>query len=324
MTDTSSNLKKGVLLVNLGTPDSPSVADVRKYLREFLMDGRVIDIPALPRFFLVNGIIAPFRSFKSAKIYKEVWTEAGSPLKVYGYKVKDMLQEQLGDNYIVELAMRYQEPSIKKALQSLKEQMLEEIIVVPMFPQYASATTGSVMDKVMEIVKKWQLIPNIKFIDSFYDHPTYIETWRQIGQKYLDAEAFDHIIFTYHGLPESQIKKGDDKGVCLKENYSCCNSLDADNRLCYRAQCAATTRLMAAAMNIPESKYTLCFQSRLGFDSWLKPYTEPVIKDLVKTGHKKILAFSPSFVSDCLETTVEVGREYKRFLKKKAAKGGNL
>lgn len=318
--NTNTTAKIGVLIVNLGTPDSPSVPDVRKYLREFLMDGRVVDIPFLLRWALVNLIIAPFRAPKSAKIYKEVWTEAGSPLKVYGLAIEKMLQESLGEDYIVSLGMRYQSPSMESALSKLKDKGLEKIIVIPFFPQYASATTGSVHEKVMDLVKSWQIIPEMVMIQSYFDHPQFIEAFAETAKQYLAKENFDHFIFSYHGLPERQIRKGDSTGDCLKiakqdkskaSEANCCASIHPLNKSCYRAQCFETTRLLTKALGISEENYTVCFQSRLGNDPWVKPYTEDTIKQLTKAGKKRILAFSPSFVSDCLETTIEIGEEYK-------------
>ncbi|WP_128544833.1 ferrochelatase [Larkinella soli] len=307
--------RTGVLIVNLGTPDSPSVPDVRKYLREFLMDGRVIDIPFIPRFLLVNGIIAPFRAPKSAKVYREVWTENGSPLKYYGQVVERELQKVLGDAYVVKLAMRYQNPGIDAGLAAFQQLGLTEIVVVPFFPQYASATTGSVYEKVMEVVSGWQIIPRIEFINSFLDHPKFIEGFRQLGRKYMSEQTYDHYVFSYHGLPERQIYKGDvTKQVC--KLGSCCDSLHAMNQYCYRAQCFETTRRLVRALGIPEGKYTTCFQSRLGKDPWIQPYTEEVVKELPKKGIKSVLAFSPAFVADCLETTIEVGEEYKELFEK--------
>ncbi|WP_266364271.1 ferrochelatase [Tellurirhabdus rosea] len=302
--------KTGVLIVNLGTPDSPSVPDVRKYLREFLMDGRVIDIPFIPRFLLVNGIIAPFRAPKSAKTYREVWTENGSPLKYYGEVVERELQKLLGEPYVVRLAMRYQSPSIQAGLAEFQRLGLTEIIVVPFFPQYASATTGSVYEKVMDVISDWQVIPQVKFVNSFLDHPKFIQGFVDNAQKYMAEREWDHFLFSYHGLPERQIRKGDvTKSVC--KLGECCGSLTAMNQHCYRAQCFETTRLLVKSLGIPEGKYTTCFQSRLGNDPWIKPYTEDVIKELPKKGIKSVLAFSPAFVADCLETTIEVGEEYK-------------
>ncbi len=310
----------GILLVNLGTPDSTRTSDVRKYLREFLMDKRVIDVPYLLRFTLVNLIIAPFRAPKSAKVYKNVWLPEGSPLLVYSQKATDLLQESLGKDFKVVLGMRYQSPSLKGALEQLKDKGLDRIIVLPLFPQYASASTGSVQDKVMEIVRTWQIIPEISFVQNFFDHPKFIEAFAIIGKRHLEAEKYDHVIFSYHGLPERHIRKGDHTGTCLREakanpaleaQPNCCAISHKDNRGCYRAQCFATTRLLAERLGISAEDYTVSFQSRLGRDPWLKPYTDYKIKELVGKGKKRILAFSPSFVADCLETTEEIGEEYK-------------
>lgn len=312
--------KTGVLIVNLGTPDSPAVPDVRKYLREFLMDGRVIDISYVSRFLLVNGIIAPFRAPKSAKIYKQLWTETGSPLKYYGQIVEKELQKQLGDEYVVKLAMRYQSPSIDAGLNEFQKLGLTDIVVVPFFPQYASASTGSVYEKVMDIVKSWEVIPAIRFVNRFLEHPKFIEGFAQIARKYMAAYDYDHFLFSYHGLPQSQIRKGDiTKTVC--QFGECCGTFHALNQHCYRAQCFQTTRLLVKALGIPEGKYTTCFQSRLGSDPWIKPYTDDIIKELPGKGIKSVLAFSPAFVADCLETTIEVGVEYKELFEQ--AGGGH-
>jgi ferrochelatase len=315
--------KTGVLLVNLGTPDSPSVADVRKYLREFLMDGRVIDIPFIPRFLLVNGIIAPFRAPKSAKTYRELWTENGSPLKYYGEINEKQLQQALGDAYVVKLAMRYQSPSIEAGLTEFQRLGLTNIVVIPFFPQYASATTGSVYEKVMAIVKDWQIIPEIRFVNRFLEHPNFIKGFVQLGRKHMAEYDYDHFIFSYHGLPERQIRKGDvSKTVC--QLGECCGSLRADNQHCYRAQCFETTRRLVRELGIPEGKYTTCFQSRLGNDPWIKPYTEETIRELAAKGVKSVLAFSPAFVADCLETTIEVGEEYKELFESLGGKHWQL
>ena len=311
----AKNARFGVLLVNLGTPNSPSTPDVRKYLRQFLMDGRVIDVPFIPRWLLVNLIIAPFRAPKSAKIYKKVWTKNGSPLKYYGLQSEKMLQEALGKDYFVRLAMRYQEPSIEDILEEFKKHHFEKIIVLPLFPQYASATTGSVQQAVMDIVGTWQIIPAIEFVQQFYQNPLFIKAFAKLGKKYLETRHYDHILFTYHGLPERQIRKGDSSKTCLKHKNTaeigCCAVLDKHNATCYRAQCFETSRLLAKELGLAEADYTTAFQSRLGKDIWIQPYTEDIVKKFAKEGKKSILAFSPSFVADCLETTIEVGQEYK-------------
>ncbi|WP_205504328.1 ferrochelatase [Rufibacter psychrotolerans] len=301
--------KTGVLLVNQGTPDSPSVADVRKYLRQFLMDERVIDLPFLKRWPLVNLVIAPFRAPKSAKVYRQLWTSQGSPLKVYGYRAVHMLQASLGKSYVVKLAMRYQNPSIESALAEFKALGITSLVVVPLYPQYASATTGSVYQKVMETVKDWTVLPQIRFVNQFWEHPQFIRAFAKLGQKHLDQQTYDHVVFTYHGLPERQLHKDEQFKSC--EEAHCQHSLHEGNQFCYRAQCYATSRAIALELGIPEDRYTVCFQSRLGKDPWIQPYTEDVIRKLAAVGTKKVLVFAPSFIADCLETTIEVGGEYK-------------
>lgn len=306
----STKSKIGVLLVNLGTPDSTQTGDVRKYLREFLMDGRVIDIPLIPRWMLVNLIIAPFRAPKSAGEYRKLWTDRGSPLLFHTEDLKQKLVQKLDPNkYLVAMAMRYQSPSIKTGLDELIKAKVKKIIVVPLFPQYASATNGSVMDKVMEIAKTWQIIPEITFISNFIEHPLFLEAWAELGREMMAKEEYERFVFSYHGLPERQIRKGSVEGYC--QLGACCNKYSSKNQFCYRAQCFQTTRLLAGKLGIPAEKVMTCFQSRLGKDPWIQPYTEDVIHDLAKDGVKKVLVFSPAFVADCLETTVEVGQEYQ-------------
>lgn len=299
--------KKGVLLVNLGTPDSTKVPDVRKYLREFLMDKRVIDIPFLNRWMLVNLIIAPLRAPKSAKEYERLFNEEGSPLKYYGFEVRDKLREIVSGEYQVELAMRYQTPSVEEGLAALKD--CASVHVIPLFPQYASASTGSVQDRVMEIVRDWQIIPSIKFTSQFFEEELFLETIVDNGKKMMQAKEYDHFLFSYHGIPERQITKGAVKNHC--EFGSCCDTLGENNRYCYRAQCFATTRLLVEKLGLKEGSYTVTFQSRLGKTPWIKPYTDEVLEELPKKGIKNVLAFSPAFISDCLETTVEVGETYQ-------------
>ncbi|TAH27996.1 MAG: ferrochelatase [Cytophagales bacterium] len=306
--------KTGVLVVNLGTPDSPSTADVRKYLFQFLNDPRVIDIHPIARMLLVNLIIVPFRAPKSAKIYKELWEHYkpnGSPLLYYGKYIEKELQNQLGSDYKVLLGMRYQNPPIEPAIDVLLKSGIEKLIVLPLFPQYASASTGSVMEEVMRILSKYQTLPEVSIISNYFDNELFIKAFSTLTQKHLNESNYDHILFSYHGLPERQIRKGDKTKTCLTNGGSCCDTLHEHNRFCYRAQCFATTRLIAKELNLSENQYSSCFQSRLGRDPWIKPYTDDVIKQLAKEGKKRILALVPSFVSDCLETTIEVGEEYK-------------
>ena len=302
--------KQGVLLVNLGTPNSPSTSDVRTYLGEFLMDGRVIDVPLVLRAILVKGIIVPFRGPKSAKLYKAIWSDTtGSPLMHYSIIQKDLLQQRLGENYHVELAMRYQNPSIESALKLLKEAQVNSIKVIPMFPHYASASTGSVMDKVMKLVRKWQTIPNISFINSFHDDERMIEAFSDNGRKH-QPETYDHILFSFHGLPQRQLRKSDHSKVHCQKVENCCSVLTENNKFCYSAQCHDTARLIAEKLELPKEKYSVCFQSRLGKDPWVQPYTSVVIEELAKKGVKRLLVFCPAFVADCLETVYEVSVEY--------------
>lgn len=307
--------KKGVLLVNLGTPDSAATPDVRKYLNEFLMDGRVIDINPVSRALLVRGIIAPFRAPKSAKLYREIWSdESGSPLLHYSLLQQKLLQERLGDGYMVELAMRYQSPSIEAALNRLKDALVSEIRMIGLFPQYASASTGSVYEKVMRLVGQWPTIPNISFVNSFHDNALVIEAFAQNAQKHQPA-GYDHVLFSFHGLPQRQLIKCDHThNHCLK-SADCCQTLADVNKFCYSAQSHHTAKLIAGKLGLTADRYTVCFQSRLGNDPWVQPYTSQVIETLAKQGKKKLLVFCPAFVADCLETVYEVSVEYHDLFK---------
>ncbi len=305
-----SKAKTGVFLINLGTPDSPSVRDVRKYLREFLMDKRVIDIPYISRWMLVNLIIAPFRAPKSAKVYQELWEERGSPLMFHGLDLKEKLEKKLGDDFAVALGMRYQNPSIGSALEELLKQNVRKIIVLPLFPQYASATTGSVIERVQYDLKGKANLPEIEFVKQYPDDDLMIKTFAELGQKYMKSIDFDHIIFSFHGLPKRQIIKSSVDGYC-ELNTKCCSTYHAKNQYCYRAQCYLTSRKLAKQLNLKEEQYSVFFQSRLGKDPWIQPYAEEEIKRMAKQGKKKILIFCPSFTADCLETTIEVGVDFK-------------
>ena len=301
--------KKGVLLVNLGTPDSPSTSDVRKYLKEFLLDPRVIDIPWILRQFLVRGIIAPFRARSSAKLYKQLWTEDGSPLKHYGEVLEDKVQSELGDDYKVVLAMRYQSPSIKSALATFKEEKVNSIIVFPLFPQYASATTGSIHDEVMRLLRKEQVILPVSFINSYPANEKMITAFVDRSKGY-STDDYDHALFSFHGLPVRQLKKADDCNHCQIAD-DCCNTYSDKNRYCYSAQCHVTAKEIAKKLELEPSQYSICFQSRLGKDPWIQPYTSDIIEKQAKKGAKNLLVFCPAFVADCLETTIEISDEYQ-------------
>lgn len=302
--------KKGVLLVNLGTPDEATVPAVKRYLDEFLMDGRVMDLPYLRRMLLVKGIIVPFRGPNSTKLYKEIWDEkTGSPLMYYSLIQQHMLQEELGEEYHVELAMRYQNPSIKSALERLKLMKVDTIRVVPLFPQYASATTGSVIQEVMGITRTWEYFPEMSFVSEFYENEKMISIFADNARKYMD-EGYDHYLFSYHGLPKRQLNNIDNTGKHDCDKDGCRERIHHDNKFCYLAQCYATTRAIAKKLNLPEDKISNCFQSRLGKTVWIQPYTSDVLKERAAKGDKKLLVFSPAFVADCLETIHEIGVEY--------------
>jgi ferrochelatase len=300
-------MKTAVLLVNLGTPDYPDKKNVGEYLSQFLNDPRVIDIPWLSRKLLVNLFIVPLRSRSSSALYKKIWTEKGSPLMFHSVEAAKKLQISLGDNYIVELAMRYRKPSIESALMKLQKACPSRIIVFPVFPQYASASTGSVHEEVMRIVSKWEVIPSINLISTFIDEPSFIDAWAARGMEYMN-EKYDHYLFSFHGLPERQMRKAYPDGPCLADK-NCCDVLNEKNYYCYRAQCYKTARDITSKMQI--SNYSVSFQSRLGKSPWIKPYTDEMLKVLADKGHKKILVFAPAFVSDCLETIYEISVEYQ-------------
>lgn len=305
--------KRGVFIVNLGTPQSPRKKDVFHYLNEFLTDYRVMDIPWLKRQLLVRGLIVPFRYKQSAEQYRHIWTKEGSPLLYYGKLVRERLQEALGSSYYVELGMRYQHPSIAEGLEKMRKELVDELIVLPLFPHYASATTGSVYEQVMECLKSWRLFPKLIFINQFYDHPALINAFSARGEQY-SLSSYDHILFSFHGIPEKQIRKADLSGYCLSKN--CCKKICMDNRFCYKAQCVATAQAIAEKLHFTPDNYTICFQSRLGKEPWLQPYLSDIIQECAKRGDKRLLVFSPSFVCDCLETICEISYEYSKEFKK--------
>lgn len=307
--------KQAILLINVGTPNSPTAGMVGKYLTQFLNDKRVIDVHPVLRFILVNIIIVPFRSFKSAKLYQRIWTKQGSPLLIHSNAFKNKLQNIVGNNYVVEIAMRYQNPSIKFALQQLQTHRPEKIHILPMYPQYASSSTATTIEEVFDQIKKWEIIPSINIISKFYNHPKFIEAQVDVAKNY-NLKEYDYFLFSYHGLPERQILKASKHyGGSTCQLGACCNSITKNNQYCYRANCFETTRQLIKALNISEEKCTTSFQSRLD-NKWLKPYSDKVIQELAEKGYKKIMVFSPAFVADCLETIYEIGTEYNEIFKK--------
>lgn len=312
--------KTGILLINLGTPSSPNPKDVYRYLIEFLTDSRVIDYPWLLRQLLVRGAIVPRRYRQSARSYQEIWTPDGSPLMAYAVSLKEKLQKKIGSNAIVEIAMRYQTPSIQEGLENLLSHNLQHLIIVPLFPQYASATTGSIHQEVMRVLSKLLVIPKLTFIDQFATHPQFIGAVSEIGRRY-PIDTADHIVFSFHGLPERQITKADRCGHCVPSS-ACCSKLSSKNHSCYAAQCYATARAITKELQIPPERYTVSFQSRLGKEPWLQPYTSTVIQQLGAKRSNQVLVFCPAFVCDCLETIYEIGVEYSAEFKH--AGGGQL
>jgi ferrochelatase len=304
-------MKTGVLLIQLGTPDSPSTSDVRTYLTEFLNDRRVIDIPWLARKILVNGIIVPFRAPKSAKIYKELWEhgKGKSPLLTHTQTVQKLVQERFNATEVtIEMAMRYQNPSMDSVLERMRKVNYDQLIILPLFPQYASASSGSAIEKAMSIISKWWVIPEVKIISQFWDKDGYIDSIVDRAKSF-DWKVYDHVLFSYHGLPERQVDKVYD-GSDLCSDQPCESEMNDANKFCYKATSYATTRLIAEKLQIPEDKYTVCFQSRLD-KKWLTPFSDKIVEEWGKKGAKKLLVFSPAFVADCLETIIEIGGEYQ-------------
>jgi ferrochelatase len=299
--------KTAVILANVGTPDKPTVPAVRKYLFQFLNDRRVIDLPWLLQKFLVNVIIVPFRAPKSTKLYQMLWTDKGSPLLTISTESKEMLQEKLGENYEVFVGMRYQNPSLKTTLQTIKEKRFDKIVVLPMFPQYASSTTGTISQLVNTEIAGWNVIPELTIVSQFYDNPGFVKAFAAQIRKYNPAE-YDHIIFSYHGLPFSQT---DRVHPAIKTiNCNCEVEMPAHGRFCYKATCYETTRLLAKELGLPKSAYSVAFQSRLT-KNWLKPFSDKEVIKLAKEGKKRVLIAAPAFIADCLETIVEIGVEYQ-------------
>ena len=303
--------KTAVLLIQLGTPDSPKTSDVRRYLGEFLNDPRVIDLPWLARKLLVNGIIVPFRAPKSAKIYKELWDfgKGHSPLLVHTQKVQEKLKSRLkSSNVDVYMAMRYQNPSMADVMEEMRALHYDHVIVLPLFPQYASASSGSAIERAMKIMSTWWTTPEISIVNQFWDNSGYIDSIVE-RSKAFNLKDYDHILFSYHGLPEKHVDKVYE-GDNLCSEAPCETEINDKNSMCYKATSYATTRLIADKLGLKEEDYTVCFQSRLD-KKWLTPFSDKVVEEQGRRGAKKLLAFSPAFVADCLETVIEIGHEYQ-------------
>lgn len=292
-------MKRGLLLINLGTPNSPEISSVRSYLREFLTDKRVIDLPALLRYILVYAFILPFRTKRSAHAYQSIWTEQGSPLLFHSQNLVDQIQKEVGPENKAVLGMRYGKPSIETALDQLKS--CESITILPLYPQYSSAANGSSIEEALRIIGTWDLIPSISIISDFFQHPAYLKAQAQVINPFLQEQT--HVLFSYHGIPERQITKSSCKSICTQS----CPALTDDIHRCYRAQCYETSRLLANELGLSADNYSTAFQSRLGKTPWVKPYTDEVLAELIAKGIKKLIICCPSFVADCLETLEEIG-----------------
>ena len=300
-------MKKALLLVNLGTPDKPTYLSVFKYLRQFLMDGRVININPFLRFILVNFIICPTRSFSSTKVYKEVWDKnTGSPLLHNTTKLAEKLVNKVQD-YDVYFAMRYQNPSIESVINKILETNPDEITVLPLFPHYAAATTGSVYQEISRVISKKWVVPNIRFINQFYDNEKFINAWVDKASKF-DLNTYDKVIFSYHGIPNSHVDNVYPDSLC--SDHNCESEVTNENKFCYKATTYETTKILASRLNLSPDKYQVTFQSRLT-NKWLTPFTDEVLESLPGNGNKNVLVFSPAFTADCLETIIEIGDEYK-------------
>lgn len=300
-------MKKGVLLVNLGSPESPEPKDVKKYLGEFLMDERVIDVPLWARTLLVKGIILNTRPKASAAAYKKIWWENGSPLIVLSEQLQNKVQEAV--DYPVALAMRYGSMSIKKGIQELVDEGVDEVFLIPLYPQFAMATTETILVLAEEIRKEH--FPNITInsLPAFYNNSEYIDVLSNSISRHLEGENYEHLLFSYHGVPERHIRKSDITKSHCKIDGSCCETPSPAHEFCYRHQCKEVTRLVAEKLGFAAGTYSTSFQSRLGFDPWLLPYTDRTIERLGKQGIKNMAIVTPAFVSDCLETLEEIAME---------------
>lgn len=301
-------MKQGLLLVNLGTPDSPGTKDVRRYLKEFLTDPRVIDIPTPIRLILLYAFILPFRPRQSAQAYQSIWRNDGSPLLIHSIQLKKRLQQTLSNQFKVALGMRYGNPTIELALSELKD--CQSITVLPLFPQYSSAATGSAIEAVLDVIKTYQTQPNLRIIRDFYNHPGFIQSMAAQIRPYLDDHQ--HVLFSYHGLPERQIIKGGCDKICVDN----CPIPENKQPACYRAQCYATSAALSETLALQANRYSTAFQSRLGRTPWIQPYTDEILPIFIKRGIKNLLVACPSFTVDCLETLEEIGiRAKEQWLK---------
>lgn len=306
---------KGLLLCNLGTPDDPSPGAVRRYLRQFLGDPRVLDMNPVGRWALLNLIILPLRPRKSAAAYQKIWSDKGSPLLMHSSALLSAVSGRLGDDWAVALGMRYGRPSMEDALDRFRHAGADRIVVFPLYPQYAVSTTGSTVAEALRLASRPWAPPALSFVEPFFDDPAFIAAFAAQGAPILQKQEHDHVLFSFHGLPERHLHKTDVSAEhCLKAG-DCCAAVTAANRRCYRAQCFATARALAATLSLAPDRLSVSFQSRLGRTRWIEPYTDRTIAALAARGVKRLAVFCPSFVADCLETLEEIGiRGKEQFL----------
>lgn len=298
--------KVGVLLVNLGTPDAPRPPEVRRYLREFLSDPRVVDLNPVARWLLLELVILPVRPARSAEAYAKVWGEDGSPLLANGKALRERVAERLAE-IPVALAMRYGSPSIGAGLDQLHAEGCDHLVVLPLYPQYASSSTGSSVEAVYrEAGRRWNT-PFITVVPPFFDDLRFVEAFAQVTQPVLEELRPDHVLLSFHGLPERHMRKSDPTGRHCLEREDCCKKLVDANRNCYRAQCFATAHALAGRLALPEGEWSISFQSRLGRTPWIRPYTDERLVELAKAGVERLAVMCPAFVADCLETLEEIG-----------------
>ena len=298
--------KKGVLLVNVGSPDSPAVKDIKRYLREFLMDERIIDLPYLLRYTLVNGIILNTRPPKTSKAYQKIWWNEGSPLIVITKRLTEKIQQQV--SVPVVMAMRYGNPNIASGLQQLYDQGVDEVLLMPLYPQSAMATTQTIEVFAQQLVKKQ--FPKMKLIKfpAFFHRSEYIEALAEVTRKYLENNPCDHLLFSYHGVPERHLRKVTPTPAHknILEGTTCCDPYSEEGKYCYRSHCFETTRLLVEKLGLQKGTYSQSFQSRLGNDKWITPFTADKIAQLAQQGVKKLAVITPAFVTDCVETLEEI------------------
>jgi ferrochelatase len=297
----------GLLLCNLGTPDEPSAKAVRRYLRQFLSDPRVIDMNPVGRWLLLNLIILPLRPRRSAEAYRKIWTERGSPLRWHCEDLVVAVRERLGPEWAVELGMRYQQPSMASALEKLRRAGADRIVVFPLYPQYAASTTGSTVAEVFRLAARPWTPPSLSFVGPFYGDAGFVDAFAAVAKPVLAANQHDHVLMSFHGLPVHHLHKDEpERQHCLLA-AGCCDSMGANNRHCYRAQCFASARAIAAGLGLGEGAFSVSFQSRLGRTRWIEPYTDASIRALAEQGKKRLVVLCPAFTADCLETLEEIG-----------------